>query len=255
MTHVRRALALVALLLAAGLVQAGQVRVAVAANMAAPMERIAEDFENTTGHEVVAALGSTGRFYAQMRGGAPFEVLMAADDNIPGRLEREGLAVPGSRFTYAVGRLALWSPEPYGVDPQGHVLKQPPRGRLALADPRVAPYGVAAVQTLTKLGLMGAWQSSLVQGESIGQTFQFVSTGNAVLGFIALSQVMSEGRLVRGSAWIVPPHLHEPIRQEAVLLNAGRSNPAALALMTYLKGAGARAILRAYGYESEGAAR
>jgi len=250
MTHLRRALACAAALFAAASLHAGQVRVAVAANLASPMQKIVADFERATGHETVVALGSTGRFYAQMRGGAPFEVLLAADDEIPARLEREGLAIPGSRFTYAVGRLVLWSADPHGVDPQGNVLKLPPHGRLAVADPRLAPYGLAAIQTLTRLGVLDAWQASLVQGESVGQAFQLVATGNATLGLIALSQVMSDGHLIKGSAWLVPLELHFPLRQDAVQLNAGRFNPAAAALMEYLKSQAARATFRSYGYES-----
>lgn len=249
MTFPRRAPALAIALLAATALHAGQVRVAVAANLGAPMQKIASDFGSATGHEAVVALGSTGRFYAQMRGGAPFEVLLAADQEVTARVERDGLAVPGSRFTYAVGRLVLWSPDPHGVDGQGNVLKQAPRGRLAVADPLFAPYGMAANQTLARLGVLPAWQNSLLQGESVAQAFQFVATGSASLGFIALSQVMSDGRITRGSAWIVPSQLHEPLRQEAVLLNAGRSNPAATALLDYLKTEQARTVLRAYGYE------
>ncbi|MEJ8836174.1 molybdate ABC transporter substrate-binding protein [Ramlibacter sp. AN1133] len=249
MTHLPRALAFATAILAAGMLHAGQVRVAVAANMAAPLQKIAADFERATGHEVVPALGSTGRFYAQLRGGAPFEVLLAADDDIPTRLEREGLAVPGSRFTYAVGRLVLWSLDPHGVDPQGNVLKQLPRGKLAIADPRIAPYGAAAMQTLTHLGVLAAWQPALVQGESIGQAFQFVASGNASYGFVALSQVMSDGRIGRGSGWIVPAHYHAPIKQDVVLLNGGRTSAAALAFLEYLKSEPARATLRGFGYD------
>jgi molybdate transport system substrate-binding protein len=249
MTHLHRALAFAATLLAAGLLHAGQVRVAVAANMAVPMQRIAADFERATGHEVVPALGSTGRFYSQLRGGAPFEVLLAADEDIPARLEREGLAVPGSRFTYAVGRLVLWSLDPHGVDPQGNVLKQLPRGRLAIADPRLAPYGAAAIQTLGRLGVLSAWQPAIVQGESVAQAYQFVATGNASFGFLALSQVMSDGRITKGSGWIVPAQYHAPLNQDVVLLNGGRASPAALSFLAYLKSEPARATLRGFGYD------
>jgi len=250
MHRLSRALSFAALLVAAGVLHAGQVRVAVAANMAVPLQKIAADFERATGHEVVPALGSTGRFYSQLRGGAPFEVLLAADGEIPERLEREGLAVPGSRFTYAVGRLVLWSLDAHGVDPHGNVLKQLPRGKLAIADPRVAPYGVAAIQTLTRLGVLSAWQPALVQGESVGQAFQFVASGNAVFGFVALSQVMSDGRIVKGSGWIVPAQFHAPLTQDVVLLNGGRTSAAALAFLGYLKSEAARATLRSFGYDS-----
>lgn len=227
---------------------AASVQVAVAGNMAAPMQRIAADFQRTTGHQAVVVLGSTGKFYAQVSNGAPFELLLAADDETPARLEREGHAVAGTRFTYATGRLLLWSANPAMVDTQGLVLRRPPRGRLAIADPRVAPYGAAALHAMDQLGLRAAWQPHFVQGESIGQAYQFVASGNAALGFIALSQVAEDGRIARGSGWIVPPHLYAPIRQDAVLLNAGAANPAASAFLLYLRGNAARAILRRAGY-------
>ncbi|MCG2593095.1 molybdate ABC transporter substrate-binding protein [Ramlibacter sp. XY19] len=237
------------LLLAAGTAGAAQVQVAVAANMAAPMQKIAADFARASGHEAVVALGATGKFYAQVRSGAPFEVLLAADDETPARLEREGFTVPGTRFTYATGRLALWSADPAAVDAQGRVLQRAPQGKLAIADPRLAPYGAAAMATLEKLGVLAAWQPHLVQGESIGQAFQFVATGNAPLGFVALSQVMVDGKLAKGSAWIVPAQYHAPLRQDAVVLKPGGSNPAAAAFINYLRGNAARATLRGYGYE------
>jgi molybdate transport system substrate-binding protein len=227
---------------------AAQVRVAVAANMTAPIARIAEGFKAATGHEAVVALGSTGKFYAQIRNGAPFEVLLAADAATPQRLEAEGLAQPGTRFTYAIGQLVLWSAQPGVVDARGEVLKQPPRGTLAIADPKLAPYGAAAVETLKNLGVYAAWQPHLVQGESIGQAYQFAASGNAQLGLVALSQVMQDGRVTRGSAWIVPAELHAPIRQDAVLLKAGANNPAATAFLDYLRSEPARAVLRAAGY-------
>jgi molybdate transport system substrate-binding protein len=228
---------------------AAEVQVAVAANFTAPMQAIAAGFEQATGHRAKLAFGSTGKFYAQIKNGAPFDVLLAADDETPARLEREGAALAGSRFTYSIGRLALWSARPGVVDDQGAVLKQGAFRHLALANPKLAPYGAAAVETLNKLGLLAALQPKFVQGENIAQTFQFVSTGNAELGFVALSQVFEGGKLKRGSAWIVPPGLHAPIRQDAVVLARGRDNPAALALMQYLKQDKARAIIKAYGYD------
>lgn len=240
-------LMLLALALPAG---AGQVQVAAAANLAPAMQKIAAGFERATGHTAVVALGSTGKFYAQVRSGAPFEVLLAADDETPLRLEREGHGVAGTRFTYATGRLLLWSSDPAAVDAGGGVLRQRPRTRLALADPRVAPYGAAALQVLAKLGVLAPWQPHLVQGESIGQAFQFVASGNAGLGFVALSQVMVDGRLTRGSGWLVPAQLHEPLRQDAILLKPGQANPAAAALLQYLRGDAARAVLRGSGYAS-----
>jgi molybdate transport system substrate-binding protein len=228
---------------------AAEVQVAVAANFTAPMRRIAASFEQATGHKAQLAFGSTGKFYAQIRNGAPFDVLLAADDETPVRLEKEALAVAGSRFTYSIGQLALWSAKPGYVDAEGTVLRQGAFRHLALANPKLAPYGAAAVETLDKLGLLAALQPKFVQGENIAQTFQFVSTGNAELGFVALSQVVEGGKLKSGSAWVVPSSLHAPIRQDAVLLARGKDNPAALALLQYLKEDEARAIIKAYGYE------
>lgn len=228
---------------------AAQVSVAVAANFTAPMQAIAAQFERDTGHKAILAFGSTGRFYAQIRHGAPYDLLLAADDKTPARLEREGAAVAGSRFTYATGRLVLWSQQPNLVDRQGLVLKTGAFDRIAVADPRLAPYGAAALQVMTHLGVLDTLRPKMVQGESIGQTFQFVATRNAALGFVALSQVYADGRLQSGSAWIVPEQLHTPLRQDAVLLGQGRGNAAALALLQYLQGDKARAVMRAYGYE------
>jgi molybdate transport system substrate-binding protein len=244
----RLAAALLAFACAAA-VRAGEVSVAVAANFTAPMQKIATAFERDTGHRAVLAFGSTGRFYAQVKNGAPFQVLLAADDETPAKLEHERLAVPGSRFTYATGRLVLWSATPGVVDDRGEVLRRPGDSRIAIADPRLAPYGAAAVQAMTALGVAAALQPRLVQGENIAQAYQYVSTGNAPFGFVALSQVMVDGRIARGSAWIVPATLHAPIRQDAVLLASGRGNAAATALLAYLRGPAARAIIGAHGYE------
>jgi molybdate transport system substrate-binding protein len=228
---------------------AAEVQVAVAANFTAPMQVIAADFEKATGHKAQLAFGATGKFYAQIRNGAPFEVLLAADDETPARLEKEGAAVAGSRFTYAIGQLALWSAKPGYVDAKGAVLKQGAFTHLALANPKLAPYGAAAVETLGKLGLLGSIEAKFVQGENIAQTYQFISTGNAELGFVALSQIVEDGKLKRGSAWIVPASLHSPIRQDAVVLVKGKGNPAAAALLTFLKSDKARAVIQAYGYK------
>jgi len=233
----------------AGLCQAGEVSVAVAANFTAPMQKIATAFAQDTGHTAVLSFGSTGKFYAQIRNGAPFQVLLAADDETPVRLEKDGLALAGTRFTYAMGRLVLWSKQPGVVDAAGDVLRKGTFERLSIADPKLAPYGAAAMETINRLGLLPTLQPRLVQGESIGQAYQFVATGNAALGFVALSQVMLDGKLVNGSAWIVPTDLHAPLRQDAVVLATAKGNPAALALMAYLKSDKARVIMRAYGYE------
>lgn len=233
-----------------GRVQAAEVQVAVAANFSAPMQKIAQAFEQDTGHQARLAFGSTGKFYAQIKNGAPFQLLLAADDTTPARLVAEGLGLADSRFTYATGRLVLWSKQPDLVDAQGAVLRKAGAfERIALADPKLAPYGAAAVQALGKLGLLQALTPKFVQGESIAQTHQFIATENAALGFVALSQVQVDGRIAQGSAWLVPAQLHETIRQDALLLNAGRGNPAAAALLQYLRADKARAIIRAHGYE------
>lgn len=240
---------LVAGLVSAGLTHAAEVSVAVAANFTAPMHKIAAAFEQKTGHKAVLSFGSTGKFYAQIKNGAPFQVLLAADAEIPAQLEKEGLTVSGSRFTYAIGRLVLWSRQAGLVDEKGDVLRQGGFDRLAIADPKLAPYGAAAVQSLTGLGLLPALKERLVQGENIAQTYQFVATGNAALGFVALSQVRSEGRAAPGSAWIVPARLHSAIRQDAVVLATGKNNPAAAALVGFLQTEQARALIRSFGYE------
>ena len=227
---------------------AAEVQVAVAANFTAPMQKIAAAFEQDTGHKAVLSFGATGKFYAQIQNGAPFHVLLSADDTTPERLEREGRAAQGTRFTYAIGQLVLWSPREGYVDAQGQVLRTGDFAHLAIANPRLAPYGLAAQQTLEKLGLTERTKPRLVTGESIGQAYQFVASGNAQLGFVALSQVMEDGKIAKGSAWQVPSHLHEPIRQDAVILATGKDNHAAAALVQYLKGEKARAVIRAYGY-------
>lgn len=232
-----------------GAVHAAEVQVAVAANFTAPMQAIAAAFEKDTGHKALLAFGSTGKFYAQIKNGAPFQVLLSADDETPKKLEAEGMAVPGTRFTYAVGRLALWSSKAGVVDTKGEVLKQGSYAHLAIANPKLAPYGAAAIEVLKKLGLLEAVQPKFVQGENIAQTWQFVASGNAELGFVALSQVMKDGKLTSGSAWVVPANLHAPIRQDAVMLAGGKGNAAASALMNYLKSDKAKALIRAYGYD------
>ena len=176
-------------------------------------------------------------------------MLRSADDRTPAKLEAEGLAVPGTRFVYASGRLVLWSADAALVDAQGDVLRTGKGLRLAIANPKTAPYGAAALQALERLGVTARWQPHIVQGENIAQAQQFVATGNAALGLVASSQVMVDGRLARGSTWLVPTHLHDPLRQEAVLLRRGEHDAAAQALLAFLKTDEARAIIRAYGYE------
>ena len=237
------------LLLAAGRAAAAEVRVAVAANFAAPMQKIAADFAQDTGHAAQLAFGATGKLYAQIANGAPFDILLAADDTTPTKLEQEGLAVAGSRFTYAIGKLVLWSSSAGYVDQHGEILASGGFAHLAIANPRLAPYGKAAIETLTALQRLAAIEPRLVIGESIGQAYQFVASGNAELGFVALAQVMKDGRIASGSGWIVPAGLYQPIRQDAVLLAAGQDQPAAAALIKYLTGDKARATIRSYGYE------
>ena len=226
-----------------------EVTVAVAANFAAPMQKIAPLFEKDTGHKAVVSLGSTGGFYAQIKNGGPFHVLLSADDETPLKLEKENLAVSGTRFTYAKGKLVLWSKQAGFVDDKGDVLRSGQFKRLAIANPKLAPYGAAALETLHKLELVQGLQTKFVQGENIAQAFQFVNTENAQLGFVALSQVYADGKLSSGSAWIVPSHLHKPIQQDAVLLMAGKNNIAATALLAYLRTDKAKAIIRSHGYD------
>jgi len=227
-----------------------EVTVAVAANFAAPMQKIAPLFEKDTGHKAVVSLGSTGGFYAQIKNGGPFHVFLSADDETPLKLENENLAVSGTRFTYATGKLVLWSKQAGFVDDKGDVLRSGQFKRLAIANPKLAPYGAAALETLHKLELVQGLQTKFVQGENIAQAFQFVNTENAQLGFVALSQVYADGKLSSGSAWIVPSHLHKPIQQDAVLLMAGKNNIAATALLAYLRSEKAKAIIRSHGYKT-----
>lgn len=228
---------------------AHEVQVAVAANFTAPMKQIAADFEKDTGHKAMLSFGATGKLYAQIKNGAPFEVFLSADEVTPARLETEGVAVTGTRFTYAVGRIVLWSAKPDFVDGDGAVLKKGEYRHLSIANPRLAPYGAAAVEALTALNLLDSVKPKFVQGENIAQAHQFVVSGNAELGFVALAQVMKEGRIASGSAWIVPTGMHKPIRQDAVLLSPGKDNPTAVALLDYLRSDKARAVIRSFGYD------
>ena len=233
--------------------KAEEVTVAVAANFAAPMQKIAQAFEQDTGHKALLAFGATGKFYAQIKNGAPFAVLLSADDETPARLEKEGVAIAGTRFTYAIGRLALWSKNPLLVDDKGQVLLSNATDKnsfkkIAIADPKLAPYGAAAIEVLGRMDALAKLTPKLVQGDSIGQAFQFVMTENAELGFVALSQISIDARITQGSAWVVPQNLYTPLKQDAVLLPVGKNNAAALALMKYMRTDRAQAIIRAYGY-------
>ena len=228
---------------------AGEVSVAVASNFTAPMKVIAQAFERDTGHKAILSFGATGQFYAQIKNGAPFTVLLAADDETPARLEREGVAVLGTRFTYATGKVVLWSKKADLVDAKGEILKTGKFDKLALANPKLAPYGAAAMQILEKMNLTKQLGPKLVEASNIGQTFQFVSSGNAALGFVALSQVFENGKLKEGSGWVVPSNLYSPIKQDAVLLTSGKANVAAQALLQYLRSDKAKAIIVSFGYD------
>lgn len=245
----RSSILLAVLLTVSSLTPAETVQVAVAANFAAPMDALVPGFEKGTGHQAAVSTGATGKFYAQIRNGAPFEMLLAADDATPAKLEAEGFAVRGTRFTYAVGQLVLWSAKPGVVDKDGKVLNKGGFAHLALANPKTAPYGAAAVEVLNRLGLFKTLEPRFVQGENIAQTQQFVATGNADLGFVALSQVQKDGHLTGGSVWRVPAHLYTPIRQDAVLLLKGKDNPAAKALLDFLKSDQAKTVMKSYGYD------
>ncbi|MGZ4979995.1 MAG: molybdate ABC transporter substrate-binding protein [Methylobacter sp.] len=258
-----RAAAALALLLFIQTGWAATVLVAVASNFSKPMTEIAAEFEKATGHSAKLSFGSSGKFVSQLENGAPFEILLSADENGPIKLEQTGLAVSNSHFTYALGRLVLWSATPGYVDDQGKILATGGFKHLALADPKLAPYGAAAIDVLRGLNLQDKLSPLFVLGENIAQTHQFISTGNAELGFVALSQVIENGKasapahapylrpvgkIATGSGWIIPDELHAPIRQDAILLTRGAENPAAPALLDYLKSAPALAIIEKYGY-------
>ena len=247
-TTFQRTSIIVALLLFGQSSWSATVLVAVAANFSKPMTDIAAEFEKETGHRANLALGSSGKFVSQMENGGPFEVLLSADEKGPEKLEQAGLTVPNTRFVYALGKLVLWSAMPDYIDNQGKILTTGSFKHLALADSKLAPYGVAAVEVLKNMKLFDKLQLFFVQGENIAQTYQFISTANAELGFIALSQVLENDKIANGSGWIIPDNLYAPIRQGAVLLKNGAENPAALALLEFLKSAPALAIIKKYGY-------
>lgn len=241
-------LMLASLLALIGSAHADEVSVAVAANFVVPMQKMVAEFEKETGHKVVASYSSTGKFYAQIKSGAPFEVFLSADDETPAKLVAENAAVAGTQWTYAIGKLVLWSAKPGVVDAEGAVLKKGDFAHLAIANPKLAPYGAAAVEVMKALGNGDALQAKIVTAENITQAYQFISTGNALLGFVALSQVLKDGK-IDGSSWIVPARLYTQLRQNAVLLEKGKGKPAALALMAFLQGKKASAIIQSSGYE------
>ncbi|MEC5384241.1 molybdate ABC transporter substrate-binding protein [Uliginosibacterium sp. H3] len=245
----RSGLACLVIGLMQGAVSAAEVQVAVAANFAGPFEKIAAEFAAESGHKAVVAVGATGKFYAQIKNGAPFEILLAADDETPRKLVAEGDGVAGSTFTYAKGKLVLWSAKPGFVDEGGKVLTRADIAHIAIANPKLAPYGLAAEETLKAGKLYDDLKPKFVIGESIAQTFQFVATGNAELGFVAMSQVLVPGKPVEGSYWAVPSNLYSPILQDAVLLKKGEANAAAQALLKFLKSDKAKAVIKSYGYD------
>lgn len=246
----KQLLVFLGLLLCAQFAAAEQVQVAVAANFAPVMKDLQKDFEATTSHTILASYGSSGTFFAQITHGAPFEVFLSADAERPEKLEAQQLTVEGSRFTYAIGQLVLWSPKAGVVDNKGAVLATDSFTKLAIADPKTAPYGAAARQALENLNLWTAVQSKLVQGIDIGQAYQFVATGNAELGLVAFSQIHKAGKPT-GSWWLVNPSLYQPLHQQAVLLAKGKDNAAARALLAYLKSDAVRKRIQSYGYKAE----
>ncbi len=240
----RAVIAVLALSWTAGLAHAGEVKIAVAANFTQAAKELGEAFENETGHDAVFSFGSTGLLYAQISQGAPFEVFLAADQARPEKAVAEGLAIVGSHFIYAVGKVVLYSRDKALVTDE-ETLRAGDFHKLAIANPVTAPYGAAAVETMKALGVYDALQSKIVQGGNIAQTYQFVVTGNAELGFVALSQIAAHEK---GSRWLVPETLYAPIAQDAVLLRNGEGNEAAEAFIAFLKGPTARAIIERYGY-------
>lgn len=229
-----------------GVVNAETFNVAVAANFAAPIKELVTQFETTSEHKAVVSVGSTGRFYAQIQNGAPFDVLLAADSETPAKLLQENKG--SQQFTYATGRLALWSKDAHFVDAEGKILTQGSISRLAIADPKLAPYGAAAIEVLQALGIESTLRTKFVQGENIGQTYQIVASGNAPLGFVALSQIYQDGKLKEGSMWLVPNAMHQAIKQDALLLNTGKDNAGARAFLNYLQSESAMKIMSGFGY-------
>ncbi|KAA0970872.1 molybdate ABC transporter substrate-binding protein [Aureimonas fodinaquatilis] len=230
--------------LIASAAQAETVNVAVAANFTDAANEIAQAFAAATDHEAQLSFGATGQFYTQITQGAPFQVFLAADDERPSLAVTEGYGVDGSVFTYAVGQLVLYSAQPDRITGP-ETLEKGEFQKIAIANPETAPYGVAAVETMKALNVYDALSGKLVQGQNIGQTYQFVETGNAELGFVALGQVSQTDA---GSRWVVPQDLYQPIKQDAVLLKSGESNPAAVAFLEFLKGDEATTIIEKYGY-------
>jgi molybdate transport system substrate-binding protein len=229
---------------------ADEVRVAVAANFTGAANEIAPLFKKLSGHSVKLSFGSTGKLFTQIENGAPFDVFLAADSRRPKKAEYEGLAVPGTRFTYARGKLVLWSASPCLFEDGETYIRGGTFDHLAIANPKTAPYGLAAQQVMQKLGVWDDMQDKLIRGDSIAQTFQFAATGNAEIGFVAYSQIM-KWKDRDGSLWIIPDNNYAPIEQQAVLLKRGADNPAARAFIEFLKGTEARSVIEGFGYGVE----
>jgi len=237
------------LLLSSSVACAGEVNVAVAGNFFKPIKVLAADFEEKSGHRIALSVGATGKLYAQISNGAPFELFFAADQKRPTKLVTQKLAVKASQFTYAQGQLVLWSKNTDAIDAQGSILSSPDLQRLAIANPKAAPYGEQAVNALTKLGLYKQLENKIVQGQNIGQTYQYVSSGSVEQGIIAMSQVTVNGEITTGSAWVIPSELYDAIQQDAVLLERGKDNPVAQQFLDYIKSPSAIKIIRSFGYE------
>ena len=246
MTRFRRRLFALLLTLLPLAAHAGEVTVAVAANFALAAKEIGAEFQRQTGNDVRLSAGSSGKLYAQIAHGAPFDLFLSADVTWAQRLEQDGLAVPGSRFTYARGQLVLWSARLKKVD--AGVLRAARFNHLAIANPKIAPYGAAAYETLDGLHVPPAVRARLVYGEDIGQTFQLAASGAADLAFVALSQLRSLSGAAAGVYWLVPLPLYAPIEQQAVLLRRSEHNAAAHAFLDFLKGPAARAVMARFGY-------
>lgn len=245
----QRAVVLAGLASSVSMVEAGELRVAVAANFIAPARELVAAFEASTGHDVVLSSASTGKLYAQITQGAPFDVLLAADSMTPERLEEQGYAVAGTRFTYAVGELVLWSNGARLTTNNGEaILRGGDFAHLALANPRIAPYGAAAMEVVRRLGLGERLKDKLVYAEDVGQAFQFAATGNAALAFVARSQTLSGEPARGGSAWPVPAGWYTPIVQQAVMLRDAQAGVAARDFLAYLRGTEAAALVRHFGY-------
>lgn len=248
MTIFKRIL-LMTMLLTAAAAKAVEVKVAVASNFYKPMQQLAKEFEQATGNTVMLSAGSTGTLYAQIKNGAPFELFLSADQLRPIALEEEKLAINGSRFTYAQGQLAFWSKKPGYNTEQDFISALSQSEHIAIANPKNAPYGAAAIDIMKKLNVYEKAQGKIVEGHNIGQTYQYVSSETVTCGFVALSQVYQNGKLTEGSAWVVPASLHRHLKQDAVLLKQGENSAAAQSLLTFLQSEAAKKTIRSFGYK------